>query len=449
MKDITEELDNKTASGEEVKAKAADENLEQETEDVAPVFSADNETEEAGSLKDIISEAEADAGEINVSTETAEDLKTLEVRTINPPKKRKFGWISTVLLLVVIGLGIYLMFGISKDLGDEPKSFGEVIAASDWKFALICLAVLIVVLNFDWLKYFVIMRTTTGKYYVRTSMKVQLLGKFYDNVTPFAAGGQPMQIYYLHKKGFSGGVSSAVVLIKYFTQMFCVCLISLLFMACNSGVLNMISNGTWRTLIPVAAWIGLSANMLLPLMVLLFVIFPKFARKLVGLFVGIGAKLRIVKDKERTMEKAETVVREFRASFRIMSRKPFNLIALVLMCVIEISLRYAFPYFILRMYSGLTSSDGFSVLIAVMTLNVYATQSVAVIPTPGNSGAIESVGTIAFSAVVVAGSVLSWSVFTWRFSVYYIYILAGLGLTVFEFIRKLVRSRRRKKSGLQ
>ena len=94
------------------------------------------------------------------------------------------------------------------------------------------------------------------------------------------------------------------------------------------------------------------------------------------------------------------------------------------------------------MFSGLTSADGISVMLTVMALNVYATLSASVVPTPGNSGAIEGLVTAAFS--VIAGNVLLWTVFTWRFGIYYVYILIGICITVFEFIRKLVRTRKKK-----
>ncbi len=372
-----------------------------------------------------------------------EALKKLEDRVIEPPKKKKFGWLGSVFLLAVIALGIYLMLRIIWDMGMEVKSFGELIRSSDWRFALITLAVLLTILVCDCMKYAVIMKTTTGKLNLRSSVKVAFLGKFYDNVTPFAAGGQPMQIYYLHKKGFSGGVSGAVVMIKYFAQMFCWTLVSLLLMACNTGVLANLGDGAWETLIMVGAWIGLFINMLLPLMIVLFALLPKFARAIVYFFVNIGHKIKIVKDKEKTMASAEKVVADFHAGFVIMSRKPLQFIALLLLCLVDVVLTFAFPYFIMRTFSALSSESGFTVMLSVMALNVYAAQSVTVIPTPGNAGAMEGVVTKAFSAI--AASALFWVVFTWRFAVYYIYIIIGIGLTVFEFIRGIVRKCRQKR----
>lgn len=76
----------------------------------------------------------------------------------------------------------------------------------------------------------------------------------------------------------------------------------------------------------------------------------------------------------------------------------------------------------------------------VMALNAYAAFAASVVPTPGNSGAMEGLITMAFSAM--AGATLMWVIFTWRFAVYYIYIIIGVGLTVFNFLRNVVRSRR-------
>lgn len=410
---------------------ASELNAEEPVEQVEPVETEDNNEDDKFAKKD-------------KKTIADEALKSFESTPIEAPKKKKFGWVGTVLLLAVIAVGIYLMFSIVGEMG-EMKSLGEVIAGSDWRYFLISIVVLLGILFFDWMKYAVIMKTTTGKFSPRTTLKVSLLGKFYDNVTPFAAGGQPMQIYYLHKKGYSGGISSAVVLIKYFANMFCWTLICLLLMAFNTGVLAGMGDDAWQKTIMIAAWIGLFVNMLLPMMVVVFAIFPKVAHALTSFAVNIGYKVKIVKDKEKSMAKAQKTVSDFRNGFKVMSRSPLGFIALILCCVCEVLLTYSLPFFVLNTFSALPAGEGgFGMLITVMALNVYAAQSVTVVPSPGNSGALEVVITKAFAAVVTVAA-LPWAVLTWRFAVYYVYILIGIGLTVFEFIRKLVRARRAKK----
>lgn len=250
-----------------------------------------------------------------------------------------------------------------------------------------------------------------------------------------------MQIYYLNKKGFHGGISSAIVLIRYFAWMFCWLLFSIVLMASMTGVLESQEQSS-KLLLLIAGWIGLVINMFIPTVLILFVVLPKFSRGVTTLIIKAGCKIRIVKDRERAMEKVEKIVYDFRSSFAIMSRSPVKFILLILLCFIEIFLTYAFPYFIMKMFAGLGDGDGIAVMFSVMALNIYATMSASVVPTPGNSGAIEGLVTAAFSSL--AGSVLLWTVFGWRFGVYYVYIIIGLVITVVQFIKRLIK---RKRSG--
>lgn len=413
----------------------------------------DDFTEEAPPAEEnpvVEAAAEENPAEEKIGAKNSDDVYVEDFdRDIERPKKKKFGWIFTVLLLVAIGLGVWAMFGISREITDAGTThISDLVRQSSWLFALVCLAVVLCIFIFDWFKYFVIISAVKGRGYgirryvissrLGHSLKVNLIGKFYDNVTPFAVGGQPMQIYYLHQRAnYSGGEASAVVLVKYFFNMTSMCLVSLLVMACNTHVLGAIEVDWARILIHVAAWVGIAVNMFLPLMVLFFVIFPKFATKLATFVIGIGFKIKIVKNKEEALAKALKTVTDFRAAFKLMAKKPKEFIALVLLCLAEDCLRFALPFFIMKMFNGLGADAGFAELIKVMALNVFVTQSVCIIPTPGNSGAIESIGTIAFTAVLTNTGVLGWSVLVWRFFVFYIYIIIGIGLAIEQFIYDL------------
>ena len=413
----------------------------------------DDFTEEAPPAEEnpvVEAAAEENPAEEKIGAKNSDDVYVEDFdRDIERPKKKKFGWIFTVLLLVAIGLGVWAMFGISREITDAGTThISDLVRQSSWVFALVCLAVVLCIFIFDWFKYFVIISAVKGRGYgirryvilnrLGHSLKVNLIGKFYDSVTPFSTGGQPMQIYYLHKRAnYSGGEASAVVLVKYFFNMTSMCLVSLLVMACNTHVLGAIEVDWARILIHVAAWVGIAVNMFLPLMVLFFVIFPKFATKLATFVIGIGFKIKIVKNKEEALAKALKTVTDFRAAFKLMAKKPKEFIALVLLCLAEDCLRFALPFFIMKMFNGLGADAGFAELIKVMALNVFVTQSVCIIPTPGNSGAIESIGTIAFTAVLTNTGVLGWSVLVWRFFVFYIYIIIGIGLAIEQFIYDL------------
>ncbi len=358
-----------------------------------------------------------------------------------PQTKKKNSWVGFVILLIAIAIGVFLIIKMSAEIGSEQKSFVEVFSSVQLNNALLAISALLLVLLLDIIKFAIIIHATTNRLRLPVSTKVSLWGRYYDNITPFAAGGQPAQIIYLHQKGFNGGLSSAVVLIKYFFNTFAWLGVGCVVMAGNTAVLQSISNGN---VLKIAGWVGWAINMLVPLAILMFVVMPKFATKLTKGLIFVGYKLRIVKDKEKSMQKALNVVQDFRASFIIMAKRPLHMILLIVSCIAEISLSFAFPYFIIKMFNGFAVDEGFATMFSVMGLNAFATLGASVIPTPGSSGAVEGMITMAFSDI--AGSTLMWVTFTWRFAVFYLYIIIGLGITIFNFVRSFVRSRRAAKA---
>ena len=356
-----------------------------------------------------------------------------------PVKKKGANIFWNIFLIVVIAIGILSLFGIVKELDPQSDaSFGEVIREANPAFIALLVLVIVLTMACDVGKYCIITKTVTGKIRLATSAKTHFLGKYYDAVTPFSTGGQPMQIYYLNTKGISGGNSTAIVLIRYYSSVLCWITLGGILMAVGAvnSVLNDVSGGT---VLKVTGWIGIAINLIIPLFVTLFLILPRFMQKLTEGIVKLGKKLRIVKDVEKTTAKATRVVSDFKQSFKLMATSPVKLILLILVSFGEVFLTFATPFFVMKALS--CPVDG--MLIDVMSLNAFATFGVSFVPTPGNSGVVEGMGALAFS--VAAGSALVWSVLVWRLSVFYLYILIGLGITVFDVICRNVASRRRAK----
>ena len=358
-----------------------------------------------------------------------------DMMPVEPPK-RKRRWILNLFLIAVIALGIYSMFGITGEVtGGGGLSFSQVIARIDGAWVAVLVGVIAGVMVIDCLKFCFVNKAVLGKVRPVVAVKTSFLGKFYDGVTPFASGGQPMQIYYMTTKGVRGSASTAIVLIRYFGSMFAFTVLGAAFMIAGAalGVLDGVSG---RTLLMVAGWVGLAVNFALPLFILFFVLFPRFAYRLTAMFIAPGAKLHIVKNKRRAINRALRTVRRFVHCFRIIMRRPLCLIAFLLCCFAENFLTFSVPYFAMHALS--CELDG--MFFTVIALNVFTTFGVSFIPTPGNSGVIEGMGVLAFS--VAAGAALAWSVLLWRFSVYYIYILIGLVLTVVDLFRKNLGKKR-------
>ena len=356
---------------------------------------------------------------------------------IEKPKKKKYSWVGIVLLLAVIGLGIFLMFKITEILpGGGIKEIGPVIANMDYRYFLISIALAILIPILVMIEYALVNHSLTRKINPKAIAKTTFVGKYYDFITPFSTGGQPMQIYTLHKHGYDGATSSAIILIRYSVNIVCWLLVGLVLMIGGFSVLNMVADGTSKTFLLVAGIIGICINLLLPLSVLTFVIFPKFANGSTKLFIKIGAKLHIFKDPVKSFEKAYKTVRDFRMCFRTISKKPVHFVLLILVSIIEYLVTFALPFFVIMSLKQVPWSN----LWDVSVLNVFSTFAVSFIPTPGNAGGMEISSALAFQAVAAEVSV--YAVLIWRFFTYYVYILIGIVISVYDVIKRSIKTAR-------
>lgn len=375
---------------------------------------------------------------LNVRKKRSPTEETLPDGT--PRKKSTF--LGNVFFVFSIALSLYLMysFASSNDLGSQ-KGFAEVFSQINVPYLMLALSALAAMIILDALKYLVIMRATDVHQGFGTALSVSLTGKYYDNITPFSSGGQPMQIYQLHKKGIGGGQSSAIIFIKFAFNMTMWLTICLLLMVINRDALTLhVEDQTQRQLLMAGGWIGFAVNCALPLMILSCAIFPKMTWAITRWVLKIGYKLKIVKDIDGNMTRGKRAVNEFVAAFLTMIKKPLHSILLVVLCIAEPFISMMLPYFVVVALGGTAVVPSTELMFTIMTLNVYAQMSAMIIPTPGNSGAVESAFMFALSTL--SSGVLFWTVFSWRFLSYYSYIIIGTCITIIRFVKNNRRKSR-------
>lgn len=356
------------------------------------------------------------------------------------PESSRRVW-SNIFFVVVIVLSLYFMYDLSSQIADgTSKSFAEVMSHANVGYLVLSVAVLLVMMALDSLKYYVILKTVVpDKTTYGLALKVSLVGKYYDNITPFSSGGQPFQIYHLHKKGLSGGESSAVIMIKYaFNVIFWLSICFCLMLFDKNVLFQYIETQDRIAWFQVAGWVGFGINLSLPLLILCFAFMPKVTGRVVAFFLKIAAKLHIIKSDEDALAHAKRIAYEFRNGFVIMSKKPLRALLLVFLCIAEPFLSMTLPYFVVLALGGGSIVPGIEMMFAIMTLNVYSSMSVMFVPTPGNSLAVESLFLYALEKVV-APSALFWTVLGWRFLSYYSFIVIGLVMTIVSLVRKNIK----------
>ena len=349
-------------------------------------------------------------------------------------------WVSNIFFVAVLVLTIVLMYQLSMNAADGQKTFSEIWKNIRVEYAVASVLTLLTMIVLDTMKYFVILHATTGKFRLMMSLKTSLTGKYYDNITPFSSGGQPFQIHYLHKKGLTGGESTAVIFIKFCFNILLLLAISMCLMVFNKDALyTYVTNESQRNWFLVLGWVGFALNCSIPLLIIAFAVFPKLMETLTRWFLTLGHKMKLIKSKDAIVLRAKRVASDFRSAFVIMFHKPLHAICLTVCCLGELFLSMMLPYFVVVALAGNAVTPSWDLMFAIMTLNVYVSMTVTAVPTPGNSGALESAFLLILTSV--AESVLFWSVFSWRFLSYYTFIIIGVCIFVVDFIRKQRRQK--------
>jgi len=103
---------------------------------------------------------------------------------------------NTIFLLIITAVVLYIV------LKDDFEDIIDILTKIDIKYIL--LAFLFYAL-FIVLKGFVNYKITNdkSKLSLKEAIKHNIITQFFNGVTPFSTGGQPMEVYYLHKEGIS------------------------------------------------------------------------------------------------------------------------------------------------------------------------------------------------------------------------------------------------------
>ena len=443
-----EQDENKTApeSGEnEVESQASSQPAEPEIGEPLQTGESDKQPEEAA-----ISPAEIQEDERTKDQRIMDDFaRQIEERKSQDTKaKRRNWWIKTGLLLLLIGLSIYMLFPITKGLtGEGTKGFSAMVRGASLKYFLILVCVVLGYIIFESFQYSYILKTSTGKFRIRNSIKVAFLGKYYDGITPLGTGGQPFQIYYLHKKDIPAGIATATPLLKYTFSTFAKGVLSVIFFSLTFILLPAeVTQAPTFTAVYVIAWISMVFNMLVPVVMIFGSLFPRAGKKLIIRIINLLSKMHIVKRKYKVTKKYVTEMSEYRRALKEILHRWWIVIPLGVICLITAVLNFSVPYFTSLALASVTPTMHLWLQMLCGGFLVY--YSASLIPTPGNSGAIETTSTLVFASVLSSvpggegGALAVWIIIVWRFFNYYMYIFSGIGISIFEIIRSAVRNKR-------
>ena len=298
--------------------------------------------------------------------------------------------ISFVLIVTIVSIIVSLFGGGT----EKAKDIWKLIVSARWEWLLAIVGVMAGIILIRSFILFCFARLYTRRYHFHSALAVDQVGVFYNAVTPGASGGQIMQAYTYKKQGLH--ISSAVSALAMYSIVFQIVLIiygTLSFIMKFDLIMSIppltLNFYTVTFAIPPLALtiIGFLLNVSVILIVLLMAYWHSFHNFIMGPVVSLFAKIKILKNPDKTRENLRIQVENFKIEFRrLWTNIPFFILVGVLFAV-YMTLKFSVPYFV-----GLALGNehaSFKYFWESVFLGNYHQMITGLIPLPGSAGVSE------------------------------------------------------------
>ena len=358
-----------------------------------------------------------------------------EVLARKKAKRKKIMNIATFVLNIVV-LGIVL----GTSLSNKDGNIGEVLtfpADFNWGYFAVVILLCLCIFVFDSAKLYFLILASTKKSRPFLSFKVCSLGKYYDAITPSSVGGQPFQMMYMNKHGIDGAVATSIPLMKtIFWQ------ISYIFICSLALIYNgIVRPSATNPAIQVAVWISLSIQVIGALSIFMLSISKRIGPRIVIWGLKLLSKMHIVKNYRATFRKTMRFVANYQKTFRTYAKYPWLIVSQFLIATVDTICYNLIPYFIYKSFIP----QGELKMIDVFVQSIMCNLSLTFIPTPGSAGGAEAIFPIIFGSAFSGNTFLP--VLIWRFVTYYVFLLVGILVLVYDFAIGNKKMERLKRAG--
>ncbi len=311
---------------------------------------------------------------------------------------------NTILLVIITIIVLYFV------LKNDAAGIWETLKSMNLRYILYALlAYLAYVTIKGYINYKIV--NDPKKFSKKEAIRQNYIAQFFNGITPFQTGGEPMAIYMLTEQGIS--VSKAT---NYMVQSFIFYQIALVLCGLLAVIYNLIFHIFPKVeLLQHLVLIGFAINIVV--VILLLLSYSKTATKKLG---RLCYKISKALKSKITEEELESKFEEYHNGFEELKQRKKLFIGGIILNIVSLLCLYSIPYFILQGmgdYRSLTIID-------TLVSSAYVYLIGAFVPVPGASGGIEY-GFSQFFGNFVEGSMLPAMLIVWRFITYYLGVIVG------------------------
>jgi len=241
---------------------------------------------------------------------------------------------------------------------------------------------------------------------------------FFNDITPFATGGQPFQAYAMKKAGVKVRESTGILLMNYIVFMLVTNTFAIASLAYYKQYTENISNLDWVVII------GFSINFLVLVMFFVMAFSKTFRNLATKLMIKITRRRKLKEKAEKEAVQIEEYFSQAQDAVQKLMKSPLLFISTYFLKALTMAIYYAVPFFIIMALvsyydpSYLASSPQY--IWYIMAGTAFASTIVVWVPTPGASGGIELAFKQIFSTVPgVSSAIAMSSMLIWRLLTFY------------------------------
>lgn len=322
---------------------------------------------------------------------------------------------NVLFLLLVFGFTIY---GVFK--GEDLKAIFHSIAHIKLKYLFLSIFCVVVFIWGESIIIHYMMGTLSIKTKKLTCFMYSCIGFFFSCITPSASGGQPAQIYYMHKNKIPIPVSTLVLMIVTITYKSILVFVGLFLVIFQQGFIH-----RYLTDIVFVFYLGLALNVFCCIFMTILAFHPVLAKNMILNCMKFLEKIHIMKNKPSRTEKMVRSMDQYNATAAYLKQHTRVIVNVILISFFQ---RFAlfFVTFFIYLGFGLSGSRMYDVVMLQAVISI----SVDMLPLPGGMGISESLFLRIFTPLfgtmlLLPGMILS------RGIAYYIQLLLSALITVF------------------
>jgi uncharacterized protein (TIRG00374 family) len=334
---------------------------------------------------------------------------------------------ATILVIALIGF-------FTVDVAEMEAAFSKLNLR--WMFA--CAGCLVLY----WLTDAILLNDIVSYMYKRESfwhsLKVGIIGLYYGALTPFATGGQPMQVVYMRRSKMPVGTATCIVGVKFVVYELSLCALFIAAIVLYGPQLYREYGGMfWFALL------GFAVNASAVFFIIMTLINKNLVTRMGNSLIRFFSKVKIIRKPEKAQHSFEHTINDYHLAAEYIAHHKLRAIGSFFISVVNLLFFFAIPYFIYIAF-GMPGNNAIQNIIA---LQAFLYIAISFVPTPGSAFAAEGGFHAVFSAIFGAGAVFA-PMLIWRFLTYYLMLIVGSIVVVFDEVLAMRRAAKSIEIGL-